>query len=211
MFRNLLRPGNGLLITMSWVTDCIFFSLFWILGAFPLLTLGGISAALYDAVYRTYRGNEEHGWIRFFQVFRANWKAGIVPSVIWLILFFTGAWGMIQIWNAAVYGQISWAIFSAAALFALLFLGTLNIMFPMLSRFDNSLSALLRNTVMLALANIPLTLGLGFVQALSLFLCIRFIYPLFFLPALAALISSLFLEPMFKPFMPAPAEGEQKV
>ena len=30
-----------------------------------------------------------------------------------------------------------------------------------------------------------------------------FVLPLFFLPALAALVSSLFLEPMFKPYMPA--------
>lgn len=209
MFRNLLRPGSGLMVTMNWVTDCIFFSLFWILGAFPLITLGGISAALYDAVYRTYRGNEQHGWMRFFHVFRTNWKAGILPSVIWLVLFCTGAWGMIQIWNAAVYGQISWVFFSAASIFALVFLGSLNIMFPMLSRFDNSLPVLLRNTVLLSLSNLPLTLGVGFVHALTLILCVRFIYPLFFLPALAALLSSLFIEPMFKPFMATEAAGEE--
>jgi hypothetical protein len=40
---------------------------------------------------------------------------------------------------------------------------------------------------------------------------LRFVFPLFFLPALAALIGTLLLEPMFKPYMPQPAaeEGEE--
>jgi hypothetical protein len=41
------------------------------------------------------------------------------------------------------------------------------------------------------------------VNAVSVFLCIRFVFPIFFLPALAALIGTLFIEPMFKPFMTA--------
>ena len=48
MFRNLLNPDNPLMITMSQVTDCIFLSLFWLLGCVPVLTLGASGAALYD-------------------------------------------------------------------------------------------------------------------------------------------------------------------
>ena len=39
-----------------------------------------------------------------------------------------------------------------------------------------------------------------------MFLCVRFVFPLFFLPALAALISSLLVEPMFRPFLPKETE-----
>ena len=49
MFKNLFNPESGLMITMSWVTDCIFLSLFWIVTSFPLVTIGASSAALYDA------------------------------------------------------------------------------------------------------------------------------------------------------------------
>ena len=35
MFRNLLRPDSGLMITMTQLTDTIFLSLFWILGLHP--------------------------------------------------------------------------------------------------------------------------------------------------------------------------------
>jgi uncharacterized membrane protein YesL len=100
-----------------------------------------------------------------------------------------------------VWEKVSFAAFSAAAFVVLLLLGILSILLPMHSRFNNSLPALLRNTVLIGIVNLPRTLGLGLVNALSIALCVKFIFPLFFLPALANLIDTLFLEPMFKPYM----------
>ena len=93
-------------------------------------------------------------------------------------------------------------LFSAGAFLGVLVLGILSVLFPMVSRFENPLPALLKNTLFLGLANLPRTLALGLLNAVTVFLCIRFVFPLFFLPALSALIGSLFIEPMFKPYMP---------
>lgn len=202
MFRNLLRPDSALMITMNQITDCIFLSLFWLLGCFPVVTMGASFAALYDATYRGFRSGEKHPWHRFLKVFKENWRAGIVPTIVFLGSFALLAKTMIALWNAAVYGMVSWMLFSAGAFVGVLILGILSILFPMLSRFENSAVGLLKNTVLLSLANMPKTLALGFVNTLSLLLCVRFIFPLFFLPSLAALIGSLFIEPMFRPFMP---------
>ena len=43
---------------------------------------------------------------------------------------------------------------------------------------------------------------LGIVNAVTVLLCLVYIVPLFFLPTLAALISTLLIEPMFKPYLP---------
>jgi hypothetical protein len=75
-----------------------------------------------------------------------------------------------------------------AILVAVVLVGVLSLLFPMLSRFENSLGALLRNTVILALANLPRTVVLGVVNTAVALLCVRFVIPLFLLPALAALI-----------------------
>ena len=203
MFRNLFRPDSGLMITMNQITDCIFLSLFWLLGCFPVVTAGASFAALYDATYRGFRRGEKHPWQRFFTVFKENWKGGILPTLLFLGAFTLLAKAVISLWNAAVYGTVSWTLFSAGAFVAVLVLGILSILFPMLSRFDNPLAGLLKNTVLLALAHMPKTLALGFVNAVSLLLCLRYVFPLFFLPSLAALIGSLFIEPMFRPYMPS--------
>ena len=203
MFRNLFRPDSALMITMNQITDCIFLSLFWILGCFPVVTVGASFAALYDASYRGFRKGEKHSWQRFLKVFKENWKAGIVPTIVFLGSFTLLVKAVIALWNAAVYGTVSWILFSAGAFVGVLVLGILSVLFPLLSRFENSFAGLLKNTVLLAFANVPKTLALGLVNTVSLLLCVRFIFPLFFLPSLAALIGSLFIEPMFRPYMPA--------
>ncbi|MDO5546725.1 MAG: YesL family protein [Eubacteriales bacterium] len=206
MFRNLLNPEGGLMITMGQLTDCIFLSLFWLLGCFPIVTIGTSCAALYDAAYRGFRKGDKHSWQRFWQVFKENWKAGLVPTVLFLVLLCLLGKVMIFVWNAAATGALSWMVFSGAAFLGVTALGILSLTFPVLSRFENSLGGLLKNTLLLALANLPRTIGLGIVSTAAVFLCARFVFPLFFLPALAALVDSLLVEPMFKPFMPQEAE-----
>ena len=201
MFKNLFNPDNALMTTMSQITDCIFLSLFWVLTSFPIVTIGASSAALYDAVYYGFRQGDKHPWGRFLKSFRSNLKSGFLPGIIYLVIFGFGAWGLIQVWNAAVWEKVSFAAFSAAAFVVMLLLGILSILFPMLSRFNNSLWALLRNTLLIGIVNLPRTLCLGLINALSILLCVKFIIPLFFLPALAALLSTLCIEPMFKPYM----------
>ena len=202
MFKNLLKPDSSLMITMTWVTDCIFLSLFWLLGCIPVVTAGASFAALYDAVYRSCRKNEKNSWQRFLQVYKDNWKASIAPCVVLFAVVFSLGKTLIALWNAAVAGKLAWAVFSGSAFVGVLLLGVLSIMCPMLSRFDNGFAALLKNTALLGAAHLPRTLALGMVNAVAVFLCIRFVFPVFFLPALAALIGSLFIEPMFKPYMP---------
>ena len=203
MFRSLFNPENALMITMPQITDCIFLSLFWLLGCFPVVTAGASFAALYDSVYRCFRKGDKHPWHRFAHAFKTNLKSSIVPTVVFLAACFLLLKALVALWNSAVYGNISWMLFSAGAILGVFLLGTLSVLFPMLSRFDNPLGVLLKNTVLLALANTPRTLILGMLNGISAFLCLRFVFPIFFLPALAALIGTLFLEPMFRPYMTA--------
>ena len=209
MFRKLFDPDNALMITMSQITDCIFLSLFWLTGWVPVVTVGTSFAALYDAAYRAYRKGEKHSWGRFFHVFRQNWKAGILPGLAVLAVFSGFLWGMIQIWNGAVAQEISFGVFAGCAFVSVVMLGVLSIVFPQLSRFEVSFGTLMKNSLLLGILNLPKTVGLGILNALTIFLCVRFVFPVFFLPALSALLGSLLIEPMFKPYMPK-EDGETK-
>lgn len=203
MFRNLFKPDSPLMITMTQITDCIFLSLFWVVCCFPLVTAGAATAAMYDAVYHGFRKGDKHSWQRYLRSFRANLKGSLVSSVLFLLIAATMTRAGISVWNQAVYGNVSWAVFAGVGFLLFTALGILSILFPMHSRFHNSLGALWGNTLRLGFAKLPLTLGLSAVNSITIFLCIRYIFPLFFLPALACLIDTLFLEPMFKPYMPA--------
>ena len=192
MFRNLLKPDSALMIIFNQITDVIFLSLFWLICSFPLFTLGASTAALYDAVYHTFRKGEKHSWQRFFQSFRTNLRGSFLSTVIFLAVILCLGRGMILVWNNAVYGTISWTLFAAAAFLAFAATGILSILFPMHSRFSNSTAVQWGNTLRLGFGNLPLSLMLAAVNCLCGFFCIRFVFPVFFLPGLACLIDTLF-------------------
>lgn len=199
--KNLFAPESGLMVTMGKITDAVFLSLFWLLGCFPVVTVGASCAAVYDASFRGFRKGERNPWKRFWQVFLRNWKTAIVPTLLFLLALGGLVLGTVRLWNGAVAGTVSWMTFSAVALLAVVCLGILSVMFPMVSRFENGIGALLRNTLLLSLANLPRVLALGVLMAGVGVICVRFLIPVFFLPGLAALISSWLIEPMFRPYM----------
>ena len=201
MARGIFHPDSALMITMTQITDCIFLSLFWLLGCIPVITIGASFAALYDSVYYGFRKGDKHCWQRFLHTYRGSWKAGIIPTAVFLAAGSLLGNTLIALWNSAVAGTLSWMVFSGAAFAGVLVLGILSLMFPVLSRFENSVAALLKNTVFLAMANLPRTLALGLLNAVTVLLCVTYVVPLFFLPALSALIGTLFIEPMFRPYM----------
>lgn len=201
MARGIFHPDSALMITMTQITDCIFLSLFWLLGCIPVITIGASFAALYDSVYYGFRKGDKHCWQRFLHTYRGSWKAGIIPTAVFLGAGSLLGNTLIALWNSAVAGTLSWMVFSGAAFAGVLVLGILSLMFPVLSRFENSVAALLKNTVFLAMANLPRTLALGLLNAVTVLLCMAYVVPLFVLPALSALIGTLFIEPMFRPYM----------
>ena len=206
MSRSIFHPDSALMITMSQLTDCIFLSLFWLLGCFPLLTAGAATAAMYDAVWHGFRQGDKHSWQRFIHSFRRNLKPSLLPTVIFLGL---GA-GLVRLgvwfWNAAVCGDLSWAVFAGAAFLLVTVLGIGSILFPMLSRFENSTAALFSNTLRLGMAHLPRSIALGLLNGITAWLCIRYVVPLFFLPALTSLLSTVLIEPIFRPYMPQETE-----
>ena len=202
MFRKFLNPDNALMITMTQITDCIFLSMFWLLGCLPVVTVGASFAALYDATFRGFRQGDKHCWGRFWQVYRENWKAGILPTAVFLAVLTLVTKALVALWNAAVAGGVSWMLFSGLAFVGVLVLGMVSVLFPMLSLFENPFLGLLKNTVFLAMANLPRTIALGILNAAAGLACAFFVLPLFFLPSLAALIGSVLIDPMFKPYLP---------
>ena len=209
MARGIFHPDSHLMITMAQITDCVFLSLFWLLGCLPVVTIGASFAALYDGVYYGFRRGDKHSWQRFLHTFRSNWKAGLVPTLVFLAAVLLLGKVLIALWNSAVAGSLPWMVFSGVAFVGVLILGVLGLMFPVLSRFENDLSGLMKNTLFLGMANLPRTLALGLLNAAAALLCLNYVVPLFFLPALSALISTLFIEPMFRPYMPQEDEDDE--
>ena len=210
MFRKYLNPENDLMIMLSEITDILFLSIFWLLGSFLVITAGPATAALYDAVYHGFRLRENDSWHRFLRSFRTNFKTGLLASIPVGAILAVMLWVLTMLFAAAASGMVSWILFVAAGFAALLLIGVLAVIFPLLSRFETGVGQLIGNAFRLALANLPRTAALAVIHGLTIFACVRYVLPLLFLPALCMLVSTFLIEPMLKPYLPGADDGEEE-
>lgn len=206
MFEKLVDSDNGLVITMNWITDCLFLSMLWLLFSVFLVPLGPATAALYDAAVHAFRKKEKVVYRRFFHSMKRNMKAGIPAGVISL----AAGWGGVSLWNrigaAAVESQVGYVLLWGFFVLLMLALGILSFLFPLLSRFETTLPALFKNGFLLCMVNLPRTVGLSLLSAVTIWICAWLWWPVIFMPCLAALVASFFIEPMFAPFLPPEPE-----
>ena len=200
MFRNFLNPDNALMVTMSQITDCILLSLMWLLGCFPLVTVGVSGAALYDSVRQCLRGTERNPLSRFLKSFRRDLKTGLIPGLLYLAALWLGVRAMIALWNSAVAGSCSWMVFAGCAFVAAMMLGILSVLFPLLSRFTFSFAGLQATAVKMAFGFLPRTVLLAAVNLTAGWLCLRFLLPAMIVPGIGAYLSALILEPVFSKY-----------
>ncbi len=182
------------------LADLFLLSLLWLLFSLPLITAGAASAALYDAAARGLRQKEANPLSRFFRTFRAELKSGCLAALLlgglWLLCLLV----LRLLISLPLPEQLAFPAEGAALVLLLLAAGPLCWVFPLLSRFRFSVKALCAAAMKLSLAKLPVTLVLSLSLAGSVWLCLRFLLPAFFLPALLALFHSLFLERVFRQY-----------
>ena len=202
-------PKNDLWRTVSLVTDVCGLSFLWVVACLPVVTIGPATAALYFAVVRHVRRREDGAFRAFFHSFRMNLRQGVLATLIVLLPVFLLqlGWRMCHVMAASASG--GYGLLAFYSLLMVLPLGALMYLFPLLGRFTFSLKDLFRTAARLTLAHLPTSLCLVILSAVGAMLCLQFVLPLFFLPALVALASSLLLEKVFRRYAPELEEEEE--
>lgn len=200
MFRKVFNADSWLWKPFGWFADLVVLSLLWVLCCIPVVTIGGATAALYDAVVHSFRRKESDYLYRFFTTFKAEWKHGVLPTLLFgsllAALFFGYRW-----FTDSAQGDAAVAV--AVGLLVLLCIpaGIVCWVFPILSRFELGFGALCGNSVRLGLAHLPSSVAMALAAYGSIWVTGYLLFlPLLVLPALLMLFWSLFLEPVFKKY-----------
>ena len=202
MFGRFFSADNPLFVPFGKLVDVVCLSLLWVVCSLPILTLGGATAALYDSVSRCLRGGQNGPYARFFQTLKENLKTGVPAG----LLIGAAALGLYRLhgflYPLAVGRGLWYGVYFFFWVLALVFIGAMGYVLPALSRFELGLGQLLGNCLRLAMGHLPSTLALGLLLTVSFILFYDFpLLCIFFLPCAAALLASLPLERIFKPFM----------
>ena len=188
------------------LADYFLISMCWLICCLPLVTAGSATIAMYDTVYHCIRENEGNLFRRFFTTLKSELLRGCLLTVIFAAAAFLLNAGY-QVLTQLGDGSNAMTVLGIVY-FCTLFipLGIACWAVALESRFVYPLGQLLKNSFAFTFAYLPRTAAIVVVFVLVLNLCINFPFFLMVAPAAAGHLQSVFIEKVFKQYMPEEEE-----
>ena len=186
----------------GYFADVLILSLLWLLCSLPVITLGAATTALYDSVAHGFRYGEKQVYGRFFRTFKTEFLGSIPSTLLWLLVVGGCYWLLRRFIGTAGGADLSVVAAMAGLVLLTVISGIGCWVFPVLSRFTFGFVGLNLTALKLSIALLPSTLLMSVSLWFCIGVCVRYLVPVFVLPALLILFWSLFTERVFKKYMP---------
>lgn len=161
-------PENKFWAFLGKLTDAVLMGMLWLLTSLPVFTLGAATTAFYAFTVRQVSDTEGAVWKSYFDAFRRYFKKA---SALWLIHLALLAFFALDIWAALRYlqsgGAFAVPVLAVCGAGAFLVLGAGFYAYPTLAVFDFPLKKLLRDSFIMAMGNLPVTVTLLVMLALA--------------------------------------------
>lgn len=187
---------------VSTLTDFIVLNLIFLITCIPVITTGAAVTALYSVTLKEARG--EHGYFvrTYMNTFRESFKKSTIVFLIYFII------GSVLLFNIVFWLQIPGItgnlFLILVTLLSLLHLVSAFYVFPLISRFENSLLQTIKNSLLIGLSNRFCTIVLLLLSAVACILMYFFssfrIFMLIFGFAFCAYCASFFFTKVFQKY-----------
>ncbi len=161
-------PENRFWAFVGKLTDAVLMGMLWLLTSLPVVTLGAATTAFYAFTLRQVSDTEGTVWRSYFDAFGRHFKKA---TALWLIHLALGAFFALDVWAALRYlqsgGALAVVVLAVCAAGAFLVLGAGFYAYPTLAVFDFPVKKLLRDSFIMAMANLPVTVTLFVLLALA--------------------------------------------
>ena len=193
MLETLFDPENPLMRFLNKVIDLFSISIVWTISCIPIITIGPACAALYYA-------DRGHIVKEFFYAFKSNFKRGAIGGLIWaafaLMMVVTDVPLFLTFLNTGAIQDIGMLVLFSVK--ASVLMGMACWLFPVISRFEQSLLKSAQISLVVMIQNIPRTIiSIILVSTLALLIIAE---PLLLavLPSMIVLLLSFLIEPVLK-------------
>lgn len=164
----LFNLDSPLMAFLSKVADLMILNLLTLLLCIPIITAGDAITALYYMTIKMVRGEECYIVRGYFKSFKENFKQA---TIIWIlaVLLFLVLWGDFWIINNSgiSFGRVMTVLL---IIVSIIYLFTMLYVFPVLSRFVNTIKNTIRNAFLMSIMNLPRTILLVIFNLLPLLL-----------------------------------------
>lgn len=211
---NLFNPDNKFFTFMSRVADLMILNIICIICCLPIVTAGASITAMYYVTLKMARNEESYIVKGFFHSFRQNLKQGVIIHLIMLavgiLLAFDLYFSRMMQGQSTVYKVFGYLFMVGIALYLMV----LTYIYPVLSKFYNSVKNTFRNSFLMSIHHFPYTLAMMVITVLPVILMFAvtrafpFVLLFYFLLGFAtiAYIHSTFFVKIFDKYIPEGSE-----
>lgn len=210
--RNFFNLDNPFMIFLSRLTDVIILNVMCLICCIPVVTIGASLTALHYVTVKMVKDEESYVLKDFFRSFKQNFKQA---TIIWLLVLlvtviFTVDRRIIVNMGEGIPKIVEILIYTIFLFVAM----TTMYVFPVLSRFENTIVGTIKNAFLLSVLNFPKTILMAVIYILPTVVSLIHIaaFPVFLMLGLSggAFLNSYLWKGIFKKFEPEEVpEGEE--
>ena len=138
------------------ITDIVILNILFILVSLPIFTIGAAWTALYYVLVKMVKNEESYVIRDFFKAFKQNFRQG---TVLWLVnIIVVALYGVLLMSiTGGSLANVSDTGFALMVVGAIVILAVMSYQYPMLSHYENTVPATIRNSILLSIVNLPCT------------------------------------------------------
>ena len=197
----LFRYDGFLFRFINKMVDAVGLSLLWLITSLPLITMGAATTALYYTTHKVIHYDRGRVWSEFWKCFLSSFKQATPLGLLMQVLIYLLGVNAYSSYMMVMSGNATLWIFLAVLIPLVLILMWAVYLFPLIARFHSTTKAVMKNCLLIALRNLPLTLLL--VGLFVACVAVVFFVPLSFtyMPVAYMMLSSVILEKIFQKYM----------
>ena len=197
----LFRYDGFLFRFINKMVDAVGLSLLWLITSLPLITMGAATTALYYTTHKVIHYDRGRVWSEYWKCFLSSFKQATPLGLLMQVLIYLLGVNAYSSYIMVMSGNATLWIFLAVLIPLVLILMWAVYLFPLIARFHSTTKAVMKNCLLIALRNLPLTLLL--VGLFVACVAVVFFVPLSFtyMPVAYMMLSSVILEKIFQKYM----------
>ena len=151
------NPDSPLMGYLNQMADLVILNILTIVCCIPVVTIGAAMTALYETAGKLQR-EEGNLYSGYFRAFKSNFKQA---TALWLLFLLVGALLLFSIYFYSVVTVIGGQVLmSLSVMLFFLWAAAIAWLFPLQSRFANTIFGTLRNAFMFAVAYLPRSIAM---------------------------------------------------
>lgn len=211
----IFNMDNPFFRALGKLADLMILNILFIISCIPIVTIGAALTGMYYVTLKMAENEEGYIFRSYWKSFKQNFKQA---TIIWLIMLF---FGIVLVLDLLILRDATGTMVNALRIMVtavgVLYLITLIYVFPILSRFYNSIKLTIKNAFIMAIADFPRTIVMVLITIGSVVVTLLNSYTLWYGIlvwilagfALVALANSYFLKKVFAKYMPKEETEEE--